>query len=70
MEWKILQGCFKSKNEKKTHEETEFLLPFTGCRKVLGKMPEFPDNCCHKKIEKSVQRDFTLILMKFHNFFV
>ena len=23
-----------------THFKFEFLLPFTGCRKVLGKMPE------------------------------
>ena len=37
----------KQKRKKKKHEEIEFhnsiqdwvLLPFTGCRKVLGKMP-------------------------------
>ena len=67
---KNLAVVFQKQKWKKTHEETEFLLPFTSYRKVLGKMPEYPDNCCHKKIEKSVQRDFTLILMKFHNFFV
>ena len=35
----IFQGCFKNKKEKETHEEIEFLLPFTGCTKVLVKMP-------------------------------
>ena len=29
------------KQRKKTHEEIEFLLPFTGCRKMLGKMPDY-----------------------------
>ena len=28
-----------SKTFKKKHEEIEFLPPFTGCGKVLGKMP-------------------------------
>ena len=46
-EWKIFQGCFKNKKEKKKHLKElsfmtqfkiEFLLLFTGCRKVLGKM--------------------------------
>ena len=27
------------KLKKKKHEEIEFLPPFTGCGKVLGKMP-------------------------------
>ena len=44
--WKIFQGCFENKKGRK-HEEIEFqnsiqiefLLPFTGCRKVRGKMP-------------------------------
>ena len=26
-----------------TQFKIDFLLPFTGCRKVLGKMPEFMD---------------------------
>ena len=38
----------KQKREKKTHEEiefhnaikTEFLLPCTGCRKIIEKIPE------------------------------
>ena len=44
-----LSSCFKSKKGKKhmkrlnliTEFKLEFLLPFTGCRKVLGKMPEY-----------------------------
>ena len=56
----------KQKREKKTREElsfitqfkTEFLLRFTGCRKVLGKMP---DVCMHiyahnNDINKSIIR--------------
>ena len=49
IEWKIFQGCFKNKKEKKntrtrrdwviTQFKIQFLLTFTGCRKVLGKMP-------------------------------
>ena len=46
IEWKIFQGCFKNKKEKNylkrlsfiTQFKIEFLLPFTSCRKVLGKM--------------------------------
>ena len=48
IEWKIFQECFKNKKGKKnikkssfiiTRFKIEFLLPFTGCRKVLQKMP-------------------------------
>ena len=48
IEWKIFQGSFKNKKEKKKHMKwlnfitqfkIKFLLLFTGCRKVLGKMP-------------------------------
>ena len=47
MEWKNLSRVFQDKKEKKhmkklsfkTQFKTEFLLPFTGCRKVLVKMP-------------------------------
>ena len=47
IEWKIFHGCFKNKKEKKhmkrlsfiTQFKVQFLLLFTGCRKVLGKMP-------------------------------
>ena len=35
---KSFKGVSKTK-KKKTNEEIEFFLPFTGCRKVLGKMP-------------------------------
>ena len=45
----MFQGCFKNKQAKKktctgivkfiTQFKIEFLLPFTGCGKVLGKMP-------------------------------
>ena len=48
IEWKIFHGCFKNKKEKKhmkrlsfiTQFKNQFLLLFTGCRKVLGKMPD------------------------------
>ena len=48
IEWKIFQGFFKNKKEKKhmkrlrfiTQFKIEFLLPFTSCRKVLRKMPD------------------------------
>ena len=46
-EWKIFRGNFKNKKEKKREEnefynsiQDKFLLPFTGCRKVLRKMPD------------------------------
>ena len=47
IELKIFQGCFKNKNEQKhmkklsfiTQFKIKFLLPFTGLRKVFGKMP-------------------------------
>ena len=47
MEWKIFQGCFKNKNEKRhmkrlsftTQFKIEILLLFTSYRKVLRKMP-------------------------------
>ena len=52
IELKIFQGCFKNKKQKikkkkknrkrlnfMTQFKIEFLLPFTGCRKVLEKMP-------------------------------
>ena len=43
-----IQGCFKNKNKKNymkrlsyiTQFKIEFLLPFTGCRKVLGNVPD------------------------------
>ena len=43
-----LSRVFQKQKRKKTHEEIEFhnqfkiefLLPFTGCRKVFGKMPD------------------------------
>ena len=46
-ELKIFKGCFKNKQTKKhmkklnfiTQFKIEFLLPFTGFTKVLGKMP-------------------------------
>ena len=46
IEWKIVQGFFKNKKEKKhmkklsfiTQFKIELLLPFTGCRKMLGKV--------------------------------
>ena len=45
IEWKIFQGFFKNKKEKHmkglsfiTQFKIEILLPFTGFRKVLGKM--------------------------------
>ena len=47
IERKIFQGCFKNKKIKKRKRRLSFitqfkidLLPFNGCRKVLGKMPE------------------------------
>ena len=33
-----LSRVFQKQKRKKTHEEIEFLLPFTSCRKVLGEM--------------------------------
>ena len=49
IEWKIFQGCFKTKKKKKTKRlsfiitqfKIEFLLLFTGCKKVLERMPAF-----------------------------
>ena len=49
-EWEIFQGFCKSKKEKKlintlsfiTRFKIEFLLQFTGCTKVLGKIPLAP----------------------------
>ena len=46
IEWKNFQGCFINKKEQKhrkrlsfiTQFKIEFLLPFTSCRKVFGKM--------------------------------
>ena len=45
---KSFKGVSKTKKEKKhmkklsfiTQFKIEFLLPFTGCREVLGKMPD------------------------------
>ena len=43
---KSFKGVSKTKKKKKHMKRSsfktqiEFLLPFTGCRKVLGKMPE------------------------------
>lgn len=51
MEWKIFQGCFKkqTKRMKKLNIITQFkielLLPSTGFRKVLGKMPVKVGEC-------------------------
>ena len=44
IEWKIFQGCFKKKKKKKVVIEfkIEFLLQFTGCSKLLEKMPATP----------------------------
>ena len=41
IEWKIFQGCFQNKKEKRlsfiTQFKIEFLLPFTSRREVFGK---------------------------------
>ena len=37
---KVFQRCLSEEIEFITQFKTEFLLPFTGCRKVLGKKPE------------------------------
>ena len=34
-----LSRVFQKQKRKKTYKEIEFLLLFTSCRKVLGKMP-------------------------------
>ena len=42
MEWKIIQGFLKKSMKRLsfiTQFIIEFLLPFIGCRKVIGKMP-------------------------------
>ena len=52
IKWKIFQGFSRTKKRKKhmkrlsfiTQFKIEFFLPFTSCRKVLGKIPDMCTN--------------------------
>ena len=58
---KYFKGVSKIKKRKKhvnrmsfiTQFKIEFLLPFTGCKKVLGKMPVYPQKFCYVGYEVS-----------------
>ena len=60
----------KQKWKKKHMKKLSFYFRLPVIEKCLEKCRNFQTTAAIKKIEKSVQRDFTLILMKFHNFFV